>query len=134
LGVGAIIFDADKVLLVERAGEPLKGWWSLPGGLVETGETIEDAVRREAFEETGLTVKPLYRFDLFERIMRDAVDYVCEITAGGPHQAAHPGDDASRVAWVEIEHLPGYKITDGTMEAIVRAHREHSERPISKEN
>jgi len=53
--VGAIIFDGDSALLVERAGEPLKGWWSIPGGLLETGEMLEDAVRREVREETGLT-------------------------------------------------------------------------------
>ena len=89
-----MIFDGDAILLVERAGEPLKGYWSLPGGLLETGELIEDAVRREVLEETGLHVELLYRFDIFERIMRDdrgraeyhyvLVDYVCKVTGGEP--------------------------------------------------
>ena len=70
--MGAIVFDGPSVLLVERAGEPLKGWWSIPGGLLETGEKLEDAVRRETLEETGLQVELVYRFDIFERIMRDA--------------------------------------------------------------
>jgi ADP-ribose pyrophosphatase YjhB (NUDIX family) len=131
LGVGAIIFDGDKVLLVERAGEPLKGWWSIPGGLVETGETIEDALRRETREETGLEIEVLYRFDLFERIMRDSegraeyhyvlVDYVCK-AAGGEARA---GDDVSRLAWVPCNRLREYKVTSGTIEAVERAFSQH---------
>ncbi|MSV33991.1 MAG: NUDIX domain-containing protein [Bryobacterales bacterium] len=127
LGVGAIIFEGDTVLLVERAGEPLKGWWSIPGGLLETGEKLEDALRREVLEETGLTVEILSRFDLFERIMRDAggraeyhyvlVDYICR-TAGGE---LHAGDDVSRVEWVPCAHLRDYKVTSGTIEAVERA-------------
>src|SRR5436309_3189351 len=58
LGVGAIILEGDSVLLVERGGEPLKGQWSLPGGGVETGETLKDAVAREILEETGLVIEP----------------------------------------------------------------------------
>src|SRR5580698_5760981 len=115
LGVGAIIFEGDNVLLIERAGEPLKGWWSIPGGLVETGEKIEDAVIRETREETGLEIACLYRFDIFERIMRDAegrteyhyvlVDYVCQVTGG----ALRAGDDANRVEWVQCGRLREYK-------------------------
>ncbi len=127
LGVGAIIFDGDTVLLVERAGEPLKGWWSIPGGLLETGETLEDALRREVLEETGLAVEILSRFDIFERIMRDAegraeyhyvlVDYICR-AAGG---MLEPGDDVSRVEWVPCTRLRDYKVTSGTIEAVERA-------------
>lgn len=128
MGVGALIFDSDSILLVERAGEPLKGYWSLPGGLLETGELIEDAVRREVREETGLEVEPVYRFDIFERIMRDdqghaeyhyvLVDYVCKVTGG----EARPADDASRVEWVPRAKLRDYKITAGTREAVERAY------------
>ncbi|HMD47585.1 MAG TPA: NUDIX hydrolase, partial [Bryobacteraceae bacterium] len=87
LGVGALIFEASKILLVERGKEPLKGYWSLPGGILETGERLEDALRREVLEETGLEVEPLSIFEIFERIMPDAagraeyhyvlIDYLC---------------------------------------------------------
>jgi 8-oxo-dGTP diphosphatase len=126
--VGAIIFDGDSALLVERAGEPLKGWWSIPGGLLETGEMLEDAVRREVREETGLEVEIVSRFDIFERIMRDAegraeyhyvlVDYICKVTAG----ELVPGDDVSRVEWVPCANLGGYRVTSGTVEAVERAY------------
>jgi ADP-ribose pyrophosphatase YjhB (NUDIX family) len=135
LGVGAIIFEGDTVLLVERAGEPLKGWWSIPGGLLETGEKLEDALRREVSEETGLTVEVVSRFDIFERIMRDAggrpeyhyvlVDYICR-TAGG---TLRPGDDVSRAEWVPCARLREYKVTSGTIEAVERAYQAHSASP-----
>ena len=134
MGVGAIIFDGDRVLLVERAGEPLKGWWSIPGGLVETGETIEQALRRETREETGLELEQITRFDLFERIMRDAdgraeyhyvlVDYICK-QAGGQLRA---GDDVSRVEWVSVAGMGNYKVTSGTVEAVERAYEIHVRR------
>ena len=128
LGVGAIIFDGASVLLVERAGEPLKGWWSIPGGLLETGEKLEDAVRRETLEETGLRIEIVNRFDIFERIMRDAegraeyhyvlVDYICKATGG----ELIPGDDVSAVEWVPCSNLRDYKVTSGTIEAVERAY------------
>ncbi len=115
------------MLLVERAGEPLKGWWSIPGGLVETGEKLEDAVRREVREETGLLVDIVHRFDIFERIMRDGggraeyhyvlVDYVCKVKGGD----LIPGDDVSRVEWVPCSRLRDYRVTNGTIEAVERA-------------
>ena len=71
VGVGAIIFRRDRILMAQRGKEPLKGWWSLPGGALELGESLEDAVRREVLEETGLEVEPVKLFEVFERIMRD---------------------------------------------------------------
>jgi 8-oxo-dGTP diphosphatase len=130
LGIGAIIFeDQDRILMVERAGNPLKGYWSLPGGLVETGETLETAVKREILEETGLQVEPQQMFELFERIMHDAqgqaeyhyvlLDYLCKVV-GGTLQA---GDDVSRAEWVRREDLPSLLITEGTLDVIERAYR-----------
>src|ERR1035438_10691783 len=72
LGVGTLIFEGRNILLVERAKEPLKGYWSIPGGIVEAGEKLEDAVRREVREETGLEIEPLAMFEIFERIMPDS--------------------------------------------------------------
>jgi 8-oxo-dGTP diphosphatase len=138
VGVGALIFTRSgrrgPILLVERAGEPLKGYWSLPGGLVETGELLEDAVRREILEETGLRVTPVGRFGIFERIMRSPqgrveyhyllVDYLCKV-AGGKLRA---GDDVSRAAWVRRAELDRYQITEGTRAVIERAFsEEHSD-------
>ena len=106
VGVGAISLDRDRILMAQRGKEPLKGWWSLPGGALETGETLHDAIRREVREETGLEVEPLGVFEIFERIMRDAqgapeyhyvlIDYVCRVTGG----ELRPGDDVCRVEWV----------------------------------
>lgn len=129
LGVGAIIFDGDAVLLVERGHEPLMGWWSIPGGILETGETLADGIRREVREETGLEVEPGAVFEIFERIMRDAagrteyhyvlLDYICTV-AGGALAAA---SDASRAVWVREDELASYRITEGTLAVVQRAFR-----------
>ncbi len=130
--MGALIFRGPgrrgAILLVERAGKPLQGYWSLPGGLVETGETVQDAVRREVREETGLRVEPVELFEIFERIIRDAkgraeyhyilFDYVCKVEGG----TLRPGGDVSRAAWVPRAKLGQYRITEGTREVIERAY------------
>ena len=127
MGVGALIIDGDKILLVERGHEPLKGWWSLPGGGVETGERIEFALRREIREETGLEVEILCLLEIFERIMRDAegkteyhyvlADYICRPIGGRMHAA----DDASKAEWVPEADLSNYRITEGTPAVIAKA-------------
>ncbi len=127
LGVGALIFQRGSILLVERGREPLKGFWSLPGGLVEVGERLDDALMREVLEETGLHVKPLGTFELFERIMPDAsgrpeyhyvlVDSVCKVVGG----ELRAGDDVSRVEWVRRARVGDYRLTEGTFSVIERA-------------
>ncbi len=127
LGVGALIFEESNVLLVERAKEPLKGYWSLPGGIVETGETLDAGIRREVLEETGLDVDAVSVFEIFERIMPDAegrpeyhyvlIDYICYPRGG----RLAPASDVSRAVWVSREELRNYRITDGTLGVIERA-------------
>lgn len=129
LGVGALIIRRGRVLLAERGHEPMKGVWSLPGGVVEVGETLETAIRREVREETGLEVKVTRLFEIFERIMPDEkgrseyhyvlLDYLCR-PAGG---ALAAGDDVSRVEWVAEGDLKEYDITEGTKAVIRRAFR-----------
>jgi len=129
VGIGALIFQRGRILMVERGKEPLKGWWSLPGGAVETGETLDQAVRREVREETGLEVQPVRMFEIFERIMRDGegateyhyvlIDYVCRVTGG----SLCAGDDVARAQWMHQEELSGLPITEGTLGVIERAFR-----------
>jgi 8-oxo-dGTP diphosphatase len=125
--VGAIIIEGERVLMVERGREPLAGYWSLPGGVLEVGETLEQAVKREVREETGLLIEPVEIVEIFERIIHDEagaveyhyvlVDYRCNVM-GGELLAA---DDACGVAWIERSRLAEYRITDGTVPVIEKA-------------
>jgi 8-oxo-dGTP diphosphatase len=127
VGVGAIIFRRHRILMAQRGKEPLKGWWSLPGGALELGESLTDAVCREVLEETGLEVEAVKLFEVFERIIRDAdgapeyhyilIDYICRVTGG----TLFPGDDVCAVDWVRRADLPSLQITEGTLAVIERA-------------
>ena len=133
VGVGAVILNRDRVLMAQRGKQPRKGWWSLPGGLLELGEALADGVRREVREETGLEIRPLGILVVFERIMRDAagvpeyhyvlIDYVCRATGG----ALRAGDDARAIECVRRRDLPGLTITEGTLEVIEKAFRNRRE-------
>ncbi len=134
LGVGALIIRGGRVLLVERGREPLKGWWSLPGGVLESGETLEEGVRREVLEETGLAVKPLVLVALFERITRDPAgraeyhyvlaDYLCRVSGG----KLRPADDVSRAQWTARADLASFRLTEGTLAVIEKAYAEYKRR------
>ena len=106
VAVGAVVVNEGRVLLVRRGTEPMLGHWSLPGGLVEVGETLTDAIVREVREETGLIVEPISLIELLDRIHRheDRVrfhyviaDYLCLVVSGDPLAAS----DATEVRWVE---------------------------------
>lgn len=110
VGVGAVVVDAGRVLLVRRGHEPLKGHWSLPGGLLELGESLHAGVVREVREETGLEVEPVELIELLDRIHRESgsegeriryhyviADYLCGITGG----ALKAASDADSVRWIE---------------------------------
>jgi 8-oxo-dGTP diphosphatase len=129
LGVGALIFDRGRILMAQRGKEPLKGWWSLPGGALEIGELLDAAVRREVREETGLEIEPLGVFEIFERIIRDEagapeyhyvlMDYICRVKGG----TLRAGDDVCTVAWCKPAELAGLQITEGTLAVIEKAFR-----------
>jgi 8-oxo-dGTP diphosphatase len=127
VGVGAVVLDAGRVLLIKRAHEPLKGQWSLPGGGVELGETLEQAVAREVQEETGLDVDVGPIVEVLDRITRDAdgrvdhhfvlVDFVCR-PAGGILSSA---SDADAAEWVPLEALTDYGVAGITVSVIRKA-------------
>lgn len=118
VGVGAVIVKGNKILLVKRAGEPGKGLWSIPGGLVEIGESIKDAARREVKEETGLDVRVDEVADVTEIIIRDEenkvkhhyviVDFFA-VPLKGELKAS---SDALEVRWVEFKDLKNYSLTN----------------------
>jgi ADP-ribose pyrophosphatase YjhB (NUDIX family) len=106
VGVGAVVVHEGRVLLVQRGHEPAKGQWSLPGGLIDVGESLREAVIREVREETGLIVEPVELIELLERIHRDGdrvryhyviADYLCHLVGG----ALAAASDADAVRWVE---------------------------------
>ena len=127
VGVGAVIVDAGKVVLVRRRYEPLAGQWSLPGGTLELGETLETGAAREIREETGLHVEVGPIIEVFDRIMLDderrvryhfvLVDYLCR-PVGGELQAGSDVDDAALVAPAS---LGPYNLTDKARAVIARA-------------
>ena len=128
LGVGALISENDRILLVERGQPPLAGWWSLPGGIVEAGERLEDALLREVREETGLEVSIQGIATVFERIMPDAsgvceyhyvlVDFFCSVRGG----ELRAGSDSKQAAWCDVERLEELALTPGTA-AVIKACR-----------
>ena len=127
VSVGAVVIDGQRVLLVKRGQEPLKGRWSLPGGVVEAGEELHAAVVREVREETGLSVRAGDVVEVLDRITRDAdgriefhyviIDYLCQVV-GGTLACASDADDAQ---WVDRAELTGYDLTTKVGEVIARA-------------
>src|SRR5882724_5637085 len=130
VAVGAVIIDGERVLLIKRANEPSKGEWSLPGGAVEVGESLEAALAREVREETCLDVVVGPVVDVLDSIRRDAggraeyhyviIDYACRVRGGSPTDAAH-GSDAADARWVPIAELDRYRLTPAALAVIEKA-------------
>jgi mutator protein MutT len=124
VGVGAIIIERDRVLLVKRGHPPLAGEWSIPGGVLEVGETLRQAAVREAMEETGLTVEVGELLGVYDRVLRDAdertryhyvlIDFLCQRTAGEPRAAG----DADEARWFTGRELAQLSLAADTAEVI----------------
>jgi 8-oxo-dGTP diphosphatase len=128
VGVGAVLIHEGRVLLIRRGKEPLRGRWVVPGGTVELGETLEQALVREIEEETGLLVRPRQVVAVFDRIQRVAdrvdyhyviVDYLCDYVAG----EARAGSDAEAVALVAPADLPAYDLPEKALEVVLDGFR-----------
>lgn len=125
-----VVFRGDDVLLVKRGRPPNQGRWSLPGGSVEEGETVEAAVVREVLEETSVRVRPVRTLTVIDLIERDAsgrirfhyatVDVLCDYVAGEPM----PDTDAENARWIPIRELHEYDVTETALRVIQAALRE----------
>ncbi len=126
VGVGAVITQDNQVILVRRGQEPSKGDWSIPGGLVNVGETLRDAAIREAFEETGLEVEPTELVELVERIFRDdsgrvqyhyiLADFLCRVRKGN----LLAGSDALDAKWFRPDELLDLNLAEITLRVILK--------------
>jgi 8-oxo-dGTP diphosphatase len=133
VGVGAVVVRDGKALIIKRAHEPRKGEWSLPGGLLELGESLQDAARREIKEETGLDIEVGPVIETFDRVHRDdhgkiryhfvIVDFVCSSSDG----EAVPGSDADGVAWVRADEIDDYKVNEHAKAVILRGLNYHQQ-------
>jgi ADP-ribose pyrophosphatase YjhB (NUDIX family) len=128
VGVGAVVVHAGKVLLVKRGKPPLRGRWTVPGGTVELGETLERALVREIFEETGLVVRPRGPLGIFDKIRHESgrvryhyviVDFLCDYVSG----AARAGSDARELAFVSPEELPAYRLAGAALRVVLEGLR-----------
>lgn len=129
VGVALVVFDGERVLLVERAHPPAQGQWTVPGGLVEVGETVAEAALRELREETGLTVDVGPIVEVVERILRDAdgrVEYhyiIVDLLGRSPRGEPRAGSDSAEVRWVAPSELTALPLTEGLLPVIEKARR-----------
>jgi 8-oxo-dGTP diphosphatase len=140
IGVGGVIIDHGRVVLIRRGSEPLLGQWSIPGGTLEIGETLEEGVARELLEETGIRVRVLELIELFDRIYRDngpaaadkkkprfhyvIADYLCECIGGEPR----PGSDVTDLAFAREDELAKFQLTETATRVLKKAFAMHRTR------
>jgi 8-oxo-dGTP diphosphatase len=127
VGVGGVVISNGRALLIRRGSPPLEDQWSIPGGLLEVGESLREGVRRELLEETAIEVRVLELVEVFERIGLDGsgkarhhfvvLDYLCEALRG----EAAAGSDATDVAWAAPDELERYSLGEATTRVILRA-------------
>lgn len=128
VGVGAVVIHEGRVVLIRRGKEPLRGRWLVPGGTVELGETLEEALVREVEEETGLRVRPREILTILDRIQKDdgrvvyhyvIVDYLCDFLSGQPRA----GSDAEDVAMASPDDLSRFDLPSKAMEVVLDGFR-----------
>jgi 8-oxo-dGTP diphosphatase len=127
VGVGGVVIAGGRTLLIRRGSAPMEGQWSIPGGMLELGESIVEGVRRELAEETGLDVRVLDLIEVFERIIPGEggrtryhfviLDYLCEMVSG----QAQAASDVTDVAWAREDELEKYSLTEIATRVIKRA-------------
>ncbi len=114
IGVGAVVFQKDHVLLVQRKNEPAAGQWAIPGGKLEYGETLKQAAERETFEETGVRIKAgsvVHVFEIFEPVHYVIIDLSADFLGGEPTAA----DDALNARWVSAAELAAMPVNEHTL-------------------
>jgi ADP-ribose pyrophosphatase len=126
VGVGAIVIHQGRILLVKRASSPGKGFWAIPGGLVELGETVREAAEREILEETGISVRAKEAFYIFDFIDRDSggnikyhyiiIDFLADYLGGEPKAA----DDVSDARWVAPDEAAALNLSPTTRKLLVQ--------------
>jgi mutator protein MutT len=127
VGVGGVVIEHGRTVLIRRSNPPLQGQWSIPGGILEVSETILQGVERELEEETGLVVRAGELIEVFERIIPDQhgrtqyhfviIDYLCERLSGIPR----PGGDALEAVWVEQGDLERYSLVPAVIRVLGKA-------------
>jgi 8-oxo-dGTP diphosphatase len=144
VGVGGVVIDDGRTLLIRRGSEPLRGQWSIPGGTLELGESLADGVARELLEETGLEVRVLDLIEVFDRIFIEPdgggggtpqrpkfhyviVDYLCERISGEPR----PGSDVTDVAFATEEELTKFQLTATATRVLRKAFAMDRERRVA---
>jgi 8-oxo-dGTP diphosphatase len=139
VGVGGIVFQEDKVLLVKRGKEPGLGKWSIPGGAVDVGETVNRAIQREIEEETGLLVEVLDLVEIFERIIPDTegrilyhyvlLDYWCRMKDG----QLKANSDAADAGFFPVVSLKGMNLPQETERVILKAYEKYQKYLLDKQ-